>query len=84
MTPTDGAMLSPYGPAPDLTLDAGHAYRAIERAEALAVRLKRELALAMAADNRADAALQDAWGWVTTMLDTELPAAKRALDEGVG
>lgn len=82
--PHDGAMISPYAPERQPTQGEIDAWAAIARAALLAARLKHELAAAMAADNRADTALQDAFSWITAMLDAELPGARRALDEEVG
>lgn len=80
--PHDGAMISPYPPERQPSRGECDAWAAIERAGLLAARLRRELALAMSSDNRADGALQDAYGWVSLIIDAELPGAKRALDEG--
>lgn len=83
-SPTDGAMISPDPPERDLTDGEAMAFSALVRAKGLAQRLKRELAIAMDMDTRADRQLQDTWGWVSAMLSTELPAAMRALDEEDG
>lgn len=80
-SPTDGAMISPDPPERDPSPGEIVAWSALERAEGLAVRLRRELAIAMSNDGRADRALQDTWGWLDQMLTTEMPAARRAMEE---